>query len=77
MESKFPLHAEVLQQCTDPELANWTSAVIAELRTRALFNKTYEKIVSSLEHNVRKNAANRAAGFDEDASIKSMSEAKQ
>lgn len=63
--NQFPLTAEVdaLVSSEDTMLAHAVSKCVADLRSRALFNKTYEKLATAIANNASRNAALKASGL--------------
>ncbi|MDO8385072.1 MAG: hypothetical protein Q7T13_01565 [Polaromonas sp.] len=62
----FPLHQQVIADADDLAITQAVSACIAELRRRALLSPSYNALAEAVAKNAVRNAANRAAGFDED-----------
>ena len=54
-KTTFPLHQQVFDEATDRQLSDVVSAVIAELRRRALLNKVYDRSATSITNNVMRN----------------------
>ena len=59
----FPLHQAALEDASDIDLAKTISAVVAELRDRALLSKSYLPLSEQVVKNACRNAAMKAAGL--------------